>query len=41
MSVSKNVVIPELKNYRSKGVEIYTLPIEAENKIELYIYLRQ
>ena len=39
MSVSKNVAIPELKNYRFKGVEIYTLPIEAENKIELYIYL--
>ena len=39
MAVSKNVVIPELKNYRFKGVEIYTLPNEAENKIELYIYL--
>lgn len=39
MSVSKNVTIPELKNYRFKGVEIYTLPIEAENKIEFYIYL--
>jgi hypothetical protein len=39
MSVSKNVVIPELKNYRFKGVEIYTLPIETENKIEIYIYL--
>jgi hypothetical protein len=39
MSVSKNVAIPELKNYRFKGVEIYTLPIESENKIEFYIYL--
>lgn len=39
MSVSKNVAIPELKNYRFKGVEIFTLPIEAKNKIELYIYL--
>jgi Putative PD-(D/E)XK family member, (DUF4420) len=39
MSVSKNVAIPELKNYRFKGVEIYSLSIEAENKIELYIYL--
>ena len=39
MSVSENLAIPELKNYRFKGVEIYTLPIEAENKIELYIYL--
>lgn len=39
MSVSNNVTIPELKNYRFKGVEIYTLPIEVENKIELYIYL--
>lgn len=39
MSVSKNVAIPELKNYRFKGVEIYTLQSETENKIELYIYL--
>lgn len=39
MSASKNVAIPELKNYRFKGVEIYTLPNEAENRIELYIYL--
>jgi hypothetical protein len=37
MSVSKNVVIPELKNHRFKGVEIYTLPLD--DKIELYIYL--
>lgn len=37
MSVSKNVIIPELKNYRFKGVEIYTLPFG--DKIELYIYL--
>ncbi len=39
MAVSNNVVIPELKNYRFKGVEIYTLKNEIENKIELYIYL--
>lgn len=39
MSVSNNVAIPELKNYRFKGVEIYTLSIEAENNIEFYIYL--
>ncbi|POR25297.1 hypothetical protein BWK58_06960 [Flavobacterium columnare] len=39
MAIGKNVAIPELKNYRFKGVEIYTLPIEVENKIELYIYL--
>lgn len=39
MSVSKKVAIPELKSYRFKGVEIYTLPIESESKIELYIYL--
>jgi hypothetical protein len=39
MAVAKNVSIPELKNYRFKGVEIYTLPNEAENKTELYIYL--
>lgn len=39
MAVAKNVTIPELKNYRFKGVEIYTLHNEAENKIELYVYL--
>lgn len=39
MDVTKNVTIPELKNYRFKGVEIYTLPNEAENTTELYIYL--
>ena len=39
MSVSKNVVIPELKNYRFKGVEIYSLPNETESNFELYIYL--
>jgi hypothetical protein len=39
MAVAKNVTISELKNYRFKGVEIYTLPNEAENKNELYIYL--
>ena len=39
MDVAKNVTIPELKNYRFKGVEIFTLPNEAENKTELYIYL--
>jgi len=39
MAVEKNVAIPELKNYRFKGVEIYTLLSETENKIEIYIYL--
>jgi hypothetical protein len=39
MTVAKNVIIPELKNYRFKGVEVYSLTNEAENKIELYIYL--
>lgn len=39
MAVSENVVIPELKNFRFKGVEIYTLPNETSNNIELYIYL--
>lgn len=39
MAVANNVTIPELKNYRFKGVEIYTLQSETENKIELYIYL--
>lgn len=37
ISVSKNVVIPELKNYRFKGVEIFSLDIE--NTFELNIYL--
>jgi hypothetical protein len=37
MSVSENVAIPELKNYRFKGVEIFTVAIE--NKTELNIYL--
>jgi len=39
MTVANNVTIPELKNYRFKGVEIYTLQSDTENKIELYIYL--
>lgn len=39
MAVGINLSIPELKNYRFKGVEIFTLSNEAENKIELYIYL--
>lgn len=37
ITVSKNVTIPELKNYRFKGVGIFT--IEAGNNIELNIYL--
>jgi hypothetical protein len=37
LSVSKTVEIPELKNYRFKGVEIF--PIELENAFELNIYL--
>lgn len=39
MAVATNVEIPELKYYRFKGVEIYTLPNEDDNSIELYIYL--
>ena len=39
MAVANNVTIPELKKYRFKGVEIYTLQSDTENKIELYIYL--
>lgn len=39
MSISRNVIIPELKNYRFKGVEIYSLSNEADTTIELYIYL--
>jgi hypothetical protein len=37
MSVSRKVEVPELKNYRFKGVEIF--PIELENTIELNVYL--
>lgn len=37
MSVSKNIEIPELKNYLFKGVE--TFPIETDDFIELDIYL--
>lgn len=37
MSISKRVAIPELKNYRFKGVEIFT--VDVENSIELNIYL--
>lgn len=37
MSVSNSVAIPELKNYRFKGVEIFTITIEGD--VELYIYL--
>lgn len=37
MSVSKIVVIPALKNYHFKGIQIFT--IEVENNIELNIYL--
>ena len=37
MSVSKNVAIPELKNFRFKGVQIFT--IEVEKNTELNIYL--
>ena len=37
MSVSKIVAIPELKNYRFKGVGIFT--IEVGNNLELNIYL--
>ena len=37
LSVSKNVVIPELKNYRFKGVEIFT--VDVEDNMELNIYL--
>lgn len=37
MSISNNVSIPDLKNYRFKGVEIFS--IEVENNFELNIYL--
>ncbi|OCA75426.1 PD-(D/E)XK motif protein [Chryseobacterium arthrosphaerae] len=37
MSVSRNVKIPELKNYRFKGVEIFS--VETDDFCELNIYL--
>ncbi|MCW4452460.1 PD-(D/E)XK motif protein [Kaistella sp. BT6-1-3] len=37
MSVSKNVEIPELKNYRFKGVEIFI--VDTDDLCELNIYL--
>jgi len=37
IAVSKNVVFPDLKNYRFKGVEIFI--IELDNCVELNIYL--
>lgn len=39
MSISSNVAIPELKNHRFKGVEIYALPNNKDNATELYIHL--
>lgn len=39
MSISKNVIIPELKKFRFKGVEIYSIVNEIENTFEIYIYL--
>ncbi|MCT4124156.1 PD-(D/E)XK motif protein [Elizabethkingia anophelis] len=37
MSVAKSVEIPELKNYRFKGVEIF--PVELDNTFEFNVYL--
>jgi hypothetical protein len=37
LSISKNVIVPELKNYRFKGGAIFA--IEVDDKIELNIYL--
>lgn len=37
MSVSKNIIIPELRNFRFKGVEVFS--VELENTIELNVYL--
>ncbi len=37
MSVAKNIVIPELKNYRFKGVEIFSF--EIDSSLELNIHL--
>ncbi len=39
MSVSKKVIIPELKSYRFKGVEIYMLPNESGKTNDFYVYL--
>jgi hypothetical protein len=39
ITVKQNLAIPELKNYRFKGVEIFILENEDKNIVELYIYL--
>jgi hypothetical protein len=37
MSVSKNVAIPELKKYRFKGIEIFTIEGEYINELNIYL----
>ncbi|RDC54152.1 PD-(D/E)XK motif protein [Pedobacter chinensis] len=37
MSVAKSIIIPELKNYRFRGVEIFSF--ETDSSLELNIYL--
>ena len=37
MSIAKNIIIPELKNYRFKGVDLF--PFETDSFLELNIHL--
>ena len=37
MSVSKNVEIPELKNYRFKGVEIFIVETDISRELNIYL----
>lgn len=37
MSVSKNVVIPELKNYRFKGVEFFVIDTDSFKELNIYL----
>jgi hypothetical protein len=36
-SVSKNVIIPELRNYHFKGVEIFTIDLEESTELNIYL----
>jgi len=37
MSISKNVTIPELKNYRFKGVGIFTIEVGDSTEVNIYL----
>lgn len=39
MSFNRETIIPQLKNYRFKGVEIFTMINETTNEVDLYILL--